>query len=89
MKKLAFYSTAFLMAAVFGLGIAVSLAPTASAGICYTQYPQYVCIEDHPLCAAEPIRKAAGFICGSWNGQGGDPCLCEFTGCYKGCPEPL
>jgi len=83
MKKLFFYSTAFLMAAIFGLGIAVTTADTAYAGDCQEgeEYWQYYWDCYSPLCGRYPH---AWFKCGT-DDVTGEPCNCVFQGCSKWC----
>jgi len=88
MKRFTLLGTAFFLAALLGIGISVGLAPSAQAQICDPDDWQWYCVEDDPLCASEPLFKAGGYNCGTLS-PSGDPCVCEFARCVKGCPPSI
>jgi len=88
MKRCILLGTVFFVAALLGIGITAGLAPSAYAEYCDRDDWQWLCVEDDPVCASEPVFKAAGYNCGSM-GPGRIPCMCTFARCVKGCPQPI
>jgi len=82
-KRFAFLTGVFFVAALIGMGVA-GLATDARADICDDQDIQYQFECDSPLCAAHPFYKHAKFTCGTRWPSGG-PCECEFTACVLLC----
>jgi len=85
MKRILLLGTTFLMAAVFGLGIAVSVAPNAQAGNCSWEpedvQPWWDCYST--WCLGERYPHAF-FRCGT-DDVTGERCECQFISCGKWC----